>query len=167
MAVPVISSISPARGTSKGAELVKISGAGFAENVSVLFGATPAEVIIVRDEGDLSVADIKTPAQAPSLVAVTLINLDSSGVPIPGEQFTLPGAYEYRRSELVRESDLTRLVRTLLRTIRAQLVDNTSITVSVDYDDTTVDGLNVVAISKLPSLVLSGPNVGENRFYST
>jgi hypothetical protein len=40
-------------------------------------------------------------------------------------------------------------------------------TVSIDYDDTTVDGMNVVAISKLPSLVLSGPRVAENRFFST
>jgi hypothetical protein len=38
--------------------------------------------------------------------------------------------------------------------------------VSVDYDDTTADGLDILAISELPSLVLSGPNLSENRFFS-
>lgn len=167
MAVPVITSVSPAGGSSKGGEPVKISGAGFAENITVLFGDAPAEIIVVREEGGVTVADVRTPGRTPSVVAVTVINLDSDGVPVPGEQATLPDAFEFRRSELVQESDLTRLVRTLLRIIRAQLMDNTSISVSVDYEETTVDGLEVATVSTLPSLVLTGPNVAENRFYSS
>ena len=72
-----------------------------------------------------------------------------------------------QRPDLVQESDLARLVRTLLRTLKTHLLENTSISVSVDYDDTVADGLDIVAMSKLPSLVLSGPRLAEDRFYST
>ena len=46
------------------------------------------------------------------------------------------------------------------------MLGNVSATVSVDYDDTTLDGLNVIAMAKVPSLVLSGPTLRPNRFYS-
>jgi hypothetical protein len=70
-------------------------------------------------------------------------------------------------AKLVHESDLTRLVRELLRQLKAGILENSSITVAVDYDDTTADGLDIVAIATLPSLVLSGPRLRENRFFST
>jgi len=167
MAVPVVESVSPSSGSSSGKELVKINGTGFADKLSVLFGTNPAEVIAVREDNGQSIADVRTPRHEPALVAVTVINLDDAGTPFPGEQAVLDDAYRFRRSEIVQEADLTRLVRALLRTIKRQLLENASITVSVDYDDTTVDGLDVLAISKLPSLVLSGPRVEENRFFST
>ena len=44
-----------------------------------------------------------------------LRNLDENGVPIPGEEATLAAAYRFLRPRIVSESDLTRLVRTLLR----------------------------------------------------
>ena len=100
-------------------------------------------------------------------VDVTLRNLDAGGAPVPGEEVVLPGAYRFLRPRIVHESDLTRLVRGLLRELKRQVIANVSMTVSVDYDDTTIDGLNVVAISRLPSVVLSGPKVDENRFFST
>jgi hypothetical protein len=70
-------------------------------------------------------------------------------------------------ANLVQESDLTRLVRELLRQFKAGILENTNITVAVDYDDTTADGLDIVAIATLPSLVLSGPRLLENRFFAT
>ena len=167
MAIPVINTVTPNNGSSGDNELVKIAGSGFSENLSVLFDSKPAEVIVVREEGGESIADVKTPGHEPSLVTVTVINLDSEGEPIPGEQAVLSDAYRFKRSELIQETDLTRLIRTIIRNIKQQLIENTSITVSVDYDDTSLDGLDVVAISKLPSLVLSGPSVEENRFFST
>ncbi len=72
-----------------------------------------------------------------------------------------------QRPDLVWESDLTRLTRILLRKLKEHLLENTSIAVSVDYDDTVADGLDIVAMSELPTLVLSGPRLAENRFYST
>jgi len=100
-------------------------------------------------------------------MTITLSSLDAAGNPVPGEEASLQDAYRYLRPRIVREADLTRLVRGLLRELKKQIIANASMTVSVDYDDTTIDGLNVVAISRLPSVVLSGPKVGENRFFST
>ena len=166
MAVPTLSSISVNRGSSVGGDLVQLVGADFAEQVAVWFGDARAEVIVVREEAGQHTADLKTPHHAPATVDVRLTNLDSDGNPVPGEEATLAAAYRYLSAQIATESDLTRLIRTLLRTIKKQIIDNTSISVSVDYDDTVVDGLNIVALSELPAVVLSGPTLGENRFFS-
>ena len=167
MAIPAISSISPTTGPAAGGDLARISGSGFAAQVEVLFGDLPVEVISVREEAGVSLADVRTPTHTEASVDITLRNLDGANVPVPGEEVVLPGAYRFLRPRIVHESDLTRLVRGLLRDLKQQLIANASMTVSVDYDDTTIDGLNVVAISRLPSVVLSGPKVAENRFFST
>jgi len=167
MAVPSLTGISPATGPTGGGDVVRLTGTGFAPEVAVLFGDAPAEVLSVREEAGVSLADARTPAHADGVVDVTIRNLDVGGASVPGEEATLAGAYRFLRPRIVAESDLTRLVRTLLRELKRQVIANVSMTVSVDYDDTTVDGMNVVAISKLPSLVLSGPRVVENRFFST
>jgi hypothetical protein len=167
MATPAINTISPTAGPASGGDLVRITGSGFAARFEVLFGDVPADVVSVRDEGGVSLADVRTPGHAEAVVDITLRNLDASGAPVPGEEAVLGGCYRFLRPRIVREADLTRLVRGLLRELKRQIIANTSMTVSVDYDDTTIDGLNVVALSRLPSVVLSGPKVNENRFFST
>ena len=167
MAVPTLTGIAPATGPTAGGDVVRLTGTGFAAQVAVLFGVVPADVLSVRDEAGVALADVRTPPHADAIVDVTLRNLDAAGVPVPGEEVTLVGAYRFLRPRIVAESDLTRLVRTLLRELKRQIIANVSMTVSVDYDDTTIDGLSVIAISQLPSLVLSGPRVAENRFFST
>jgi hypothetical protein len=76
------------------------------------------------------------------------------------------GRLPLRAPTVAREADLTRIIRQLLRELKRQVLANVSATVSVDYDDTTLDGLNVIAMAKVPSLVLSGPTLRPNRFYS-
>jgi hypothetical protein len=167
MAVPTIASVAPDRGPTGGGDIVRITGTGFAERIEVLFGTFDAVLVGVRDDAGASVADVRTPAHPDSVVDVTLRNLDAGGAPVPGEEVVAVSAYQFLRPRVVRESDLTRLVRTLLRDLKREVLESTSLSVSVDYDDTTVDGLSVVALAKLPALVLSGPRVAENRFYST
>lgn len=167
MAVPTLTAITPTSGPTSGGDLVRMTGTGFAAQVAVTFGGAPAVVLAVRAEAGAFVADVRTPAHAEAVVDVTLRNLDAAGAPVPGEEAALVGAYRFLRPRIVQEADLTRLVRALLREFKRQVIANVSMTVSVDYDDTTIDGMNVVAISKLPSLVLSGPRVAENRFFST
>ena len=167
MAAPTLTGISPATGPTGGGDVVRLTGTGFAVKVAVLFGDAPAVVLSVREEAGVSLADVRTPAHADAVVDVTIRNLDAAGVPVPGEEATLAGAYRFLRPRIVSESDLTRLVRALLRELKRQVLANVSMTVSIDYDDTTVDGMSVIAISQLPSLVLSGPKVVENRFFST
>ncbi|MCP4678739.1 MAG: transcription factor [Deltaproteobacteria bacterium] len=167
MAIPTLISVHPVSGPSSGNDLVQVAGSEFSENVFVLFGDASAEVLSVRTVAGVSLADIRTPGHSPDVVDITLSNLDAAGDPIPGEEAVLPGCYRFLRPRIVNESDLTRLVRALLRGLKRQVLKNTSITVSIDYDDTVADGLDIIAISQLPSLVLSGPRLSEDRFYST
>jgi hypothetical protein len=55
-------------------------------------------------------------------------------------------------------------VRTLLRELKEQVLPNTSLSVAMDFDD--VPG-EAVAVSKLPSLVLTGPRLRPNRVCAT
>ena len=110
--------------------------------------------------------ELRTPIHEPGQVDVEVFNLDSAGAPIPGEHTISPIAYRFERPAIVREADLTRVVRQLLRELKRQVVANVSASVSVDYDDTGTDGPAVIAMAKLPSLVLTGPTLRQNRFYS-
>jgi hypothetical protein len=65
------------------------------------------------------------------------------------------------------ETDLTRIVRTLLRELKRQVLENTSLAVSVEFPEDPEAVLSRIARAKLPSLVLSGPRLRENREYST
>ncbi len=71
------------------------------------------------------------------------------------------------KEDLTMESDLTRLVRTLLQEIKRDVLANTSLTVSMDYLPLLPDTPEVIALSALPCLVLSGPRMSINRFYGT
>lgn len=167
MAIPTITTLGPTAGPASGGDLVRLHGAGFAARVQVLFGGVTATVLGVREESGESFVDLRTPAHPPGPAEVTLRNLDADGVPIPGEETSLAAAYRFQRTPIVREADLTRVVRALLRELKRQVIENVSASVALDYDDTPSDGLNVVAMAKLPSLVLSGPRLVENRFFST
>ena len=164
MVVPIIDSITPGSGPTSGGDLVAIAGTGLRESVAVRFGDVAAEVLAARAGTS---ALLRAPPHAPGPVDVVIDNLDASGIPIPGESATLPSAYVFERPDISAESDLTRLVRTLLQELKRQIVESTNMTVSVDYGETAPDGSSVAVIAKLPSLVLSGPRIAENRTYST
>ncbi len=166
MTVPTLTSITPAVGPTAGGDLVRITGTGFADRLSVMFGDQAAAVLVIWPGGGGSVADVRIPAHAPALVDVTLQNLDLAGAPIPGEQAVLPDAYTFKRPRLAPQSDLTRLVRTLLQMLRLQVLGNVSFTAAVDYRDDETGDLELVTVAELPSLVLTGPRVTSNRFYS-
>jgi hypothetical protein len=166
MAKPALTSFSPASGPSSGGDLVLLHGT-FGARIAVRFGDTPATVISVRDESGVSLAQVRTPAHVEALVDVTLSNLDASGSPAAAETTTLAGAYRFVRPRIVREADLTRLIRSLLRELKRQVIENVSLSVALDFGEPSLDGVDVTVIAKLPSLVVSGPRIKENRFYST
>jgi hypothetical protein len=165
--VPSLTAVQAAQGPSGGGDIVRLVGAGFASRIVVLFDGAAVDVLTVREDARLSIADVRTRSHVPELVDVVVQNLDTTGVPIAGETAVLADAYLFERPGLTGESDLTRLIRKLLQELKRQVLANTSITVSVDYDDTAVDGLDVVALAKVPSVVLSAPRISEDRFYST
>jgi hypothetical protein len=167
MATPTLTSITPGSGPTSGGDLVTLRGTGFGSRVVVAFGGAPAFVVSVRDEAGVSVTTVRTPPREEGPVDVSITNLDGVGAPIAGEVVVAAGAYRYARPRIAREADLTRLLRTLLRELKRQVIENVSLSVAVDFDEPPFAGLDVTALAKLPSLVLSGPRIKENRFYSS
>jgi len=168
MAVPTLSRITPPRGPTTGGNVVRLTGTAFAPWIDVQVGATPLQVVPTwtTDDG-LSHADVCMPAGGPGRVDLRIRNLDETGAPIWGDDALEPHGYTFEATHLVPESDLTRVVRALVRELKRHVLANTGVAVSVDFDDTPLDGLNVVAVATLPSLVLSGPTLRENRTLAT
>jgi hypothetical protein len=164
--VPEIHEIGPAVGPTSGGDLVTLRGV-FSAGLAVHFGEVAAMIVARREEGGASMLQVRTPAHVEALVGVSVTHFDAAGAPIAGERATLAEAYRYERPRIVREANLTQLVRALLRELKRQVLENVSLSVAVDFDDTALDGLDVRAIAALPSLVVTGPRIKENRFYST
>jgi hypothetical protein len=165
MAVPTLTHISQDQGPTAGDDLVRLTGRDFARRAAVWFADAQAEVVRVGRAQGVSFIDVQTPPHGPALVDVVLWNLDRTGLPIAGERATLLGAYRYVRGPLVDEAALTRVVRKLLQDLKRDVLENSSISVSVDYQPPGEDDSVVVPLASLPSLVISGPTLRENRFY--
>ena len=133
------------------------------QTVEVLFNGVPATNVQVISHAR---ALCLTPEHPPGTVDVTVRNLDDNGDPIVGEEATKANAYTFRRPDLTVESDFTRVCRTLIRKFKEQVLANTVMTTHTDYDDTTSDFLNIVKVSTMPAIILIGPEVVENRFFS-
>src|SRR6266508_57350 len=166
MATPIITGIAPTSGPASGGDVVRLTGTGFGPQVAVEIGGACQIVALRGGGGELSVVDVRTPAHVEGVVDVELQNLDAGGQPVAGETARLAGAYRYLRARLAREADLTRVVRTLLRELKRQIIANVSLATSLDYDDGAQNGQAVV-LAALPSLVLTGPTARENRTYAT
>jgi hypothetical protein len=164
---PVLLSVEPNAGPTSGGDLVHLRASGVGERVQVSFGGVLAEVLSLHTEVGAVSVHVRTPPQTAGIVDLRLENLDASGQPIAGEFAVLAAAYRYQRPRLVEEATLTRLVRQLLRDLKQQVLANVSLSVNLDFDDTPEDGLDVIALGKLPSLVLTGPRLRLNRFYAT
>jgi len=149
-------------------------GGTYPQTVRVEFGGEPATrvdvlsdsllfVIVPSYRGDGNIEDI--PA-----VDVRVVNLD----PYTGEEDPLSEAIEPEGWKYVRPrlddygspGNLLRLVREVLRTFKRQVLPNTALTQAVDYDDTVTDMLNIIGVAELPAIVLVGPTLVNNRFYS-
>lgn len=164
MATPIITSVVPTTGPTSGGDSVRLTGTGFGPRVAVEIGGRCQVVALRREADGTSVLDVRTPAHTEGVVDVLLQNLDQADQPVANENTRFTSAYRFLRPRLAREADLTRLVRTLLRELKRQVIVNVSLATSVDYDD----GLSVgVALASLPALVVTGPTVRENRIYGT
>lgn len=185
MAVPTITVVSPNGGPVAGFTLVQIMGSGFQlppapplsgkvptpnPSVEVLFGTSLATRVAVTSSARiLALVPVSPlPDSAPAgAVDVTIRNIDQSGNVIPGETVTAAGAYTYALPNLNRvpEYELTRLVRTLIRSFRKQVLPaGIYHTVNTDYSDDPASGMT--ALAELPAIIISGPALRENRFHS-
>ncbi len=163
--IPKIEFISPAVGPTAGGDLVRVVGRGFAASIRVEFDGVTSDLMAVTEELGLSVALVRTPAHSEGLATVTVSNLDTTGDDVPGEMAEQEDAYRFRRPKLVAESRVTLIARRLLQALKAQVLQNTSMAVSLDYIADPGDRAVLVPKATLPSLVLSGPELQENTFY--
>ena len=178
MSIPSITSVTPSSAPTGGGLLLEIAGAGFQLPPQAReLGRTspPPPTVRVRVGRQLS-RDVRVisadllvcvlPAGDAGAADVVVENLDPDGNPIPKEAVVAPRAFTYVRHPLTNEADLTRLVRTLLQELKRQLLANVVLTVQTDFDPETGDELHLTHIAELPALVLIGPELSENRFYS-
>lgn len=163
--------------------IVRISGTGFRvptipsegtgptdgrpyNTVLVTFGGELPKRVDVLSDQEL---DVLIDAHDAGAVDVVVQNLDDDGAPIDLEEATATDGFLFVRSRFTAEyeSDFARLVRTLLQRLKQQtLAEEVNLTVSVDYDESTGDSLNITKFAKLPGIALIGPELVENRFYS-
>ena len=178
MSIPSIANITPSSGPTAGSLLVEVLGVGFQlAALSQAYGSTqPPSPTVGVLVGGHAARDVRVfsgerltcivPAGDAGPADVVVQNLDTVGFPIAGEQAIAPEAFTYVRQALTVEADLTRLVRTLLQELKRQVFENVVLTVHTDFDAEVGAELHLAPIARLPALVLMGPELAENRFYS-
>lgn len=183
MATPTFSSVSPAIGHTAGRVVVEVLGSNFQlpmipssgpvpgpvpTTVRVLFGDVPAEKVEVVTSGRLFVT---TPIHDPGAFALTIANVDEDGDVIPGESVvSADGVYSFvlptLTGESANQSDLQRLVRAFVLELRRQVLPGVMISENTDYDPETGTEISVIDVPSFPHIVLIGPQLKQNRFYS-
>jgi hypothetical protein len=181
MPVPTITSVTPNLGHTGGGALVEIIGTNFREptpqtaaadepmpvappSVEVEFGGVAATKVQWISTTRLFV---RTPEIDEGDYDVVLRNIDDAGDPIAGEEVTAVDAYRARRVQLTAVSDLVEVCRALVLKLRRQIHPNVVIAAThTDYDSSTVDTMNIAKVATVPALMLFGPGLEENRFYS-
>lgn len=169
MPAPTFTSITPAVGLSGGGDLRVIVGTLFDVQavlgdpipvVSVLFGTLPARRVRVTSPTRLTCLPPRgeIPEDATSLlVPITITNEDQG----PPNSIVVADAYTYRRPDLSEdaESHLSVVYRTLRRRLMQQVIANVAGTTHVDFDESTADLMNRLAMAKLPAIVMVGPTI--------
>ncbi len=131
--------------------------------VRVTFNGRAARSVRVASATSLTCI---APAGDAGAATVVLTNLDEDGVAIPGEVVTSALIATYARADLSVAADLSRVVRTFIRLLKQQVIQNVVKTVSVDYtDDAGKLEFNLTDIAELPCVAVVGPRLRRNQFY--
>lgn len=181
MASIVVSALNLTTALVAGGNYVRIDGSGFQEpfapaaegvtselppSMGVWFGKVPSPQVLVASPTQLYA---RVPQHAAGTVDLRLANLQLNGQEVPGEYKVLANAFTFKRRDLSsagKEPPLMRVVRALRQLLSQQVLAETVMITHTDYDQSPGDGLNIVEVSKVPALLLVGPNIKEDRFYS-
>ena len=186
--VPVVGALSSTAGPPTGGQLVEITGSGFrtatiadvagivpvaAPTVEVLFGTLASPRVAVVSSSRLYAVVPRTLMPVVGRVTagsfdvdITVSNIDENGDVLPMESVTAPDAYTYARPDVstANASMLARLTRQLLQMLKSEVVPNVVLTVHSDYDSDT--STTVVDNAETPSVVLIGPALTKNTFFT-
>lgn len=184
MAIPTIAAVTPATGSTRGRDIVRITGTNFRlpgpppltgpvqsdqqKTVSVKFEGVESEwaysasstLILARVPAYVGPYDITWPAE----LDVRVANLDDSEVEIPTENVTLADGYAMSRPDLSAECYLRRCIREVIKLFRIHLLRNTYHTTGRDFSLTP--SLQKTLRSEGPLVQILGPRTPLNRFYS-
>jgi hypothetical protein len=84
----------------------------------------------------------------------------------PTEETTVTDGFQYQRINIARgDGSLAHIVRTLVNTIRIQIIDNVATSTEIEYDADTGAAIRKVAIASTPAISLFGPGIRENLIY--
>jgi hypothetical protein len=155
--------------------LTLVNGSNFRLTTSVSQGTTVKVTLGGKDCADVkvwstSLISFLTPVKPAGLAQLVIQNLNDAGAPIGGESVTVNNAYTFVAPSSTTQSDFTRLVRQVLIELGVQIFGveespNIVSTVHTDYSDTP-NPTNIAYLSVLPSIVVTGPDINENRFDS-
>jgi len=183
MAVPTVSTVTPATGNAGGGALLDVVGSNFAlftgpasgqsgtytARVKVTVGGVEATGVRVYSATHLTAV---VPAYTGSVdldtfaaVAVAVANLDANGVEISGESASKAAAYTYRRQPLRGptldlEPPLVRITRQLTQMLKAQILADSGVAVHTDFSK---DGISVKDAGQ-PALLLQGPSCSDDPY---
>lgn len=180
MAIPTISSVSPARGAPGGWAVLEITGTNFRQqsappegvhpvprrppSVRVLFGTVPARIVRIASATRLVVT---TPELAPGVYPITVANIDDLGAVEGPESVTVADAYTSARPDFaaVESPTITRVTVELIEMLRRQVYPEVTTVPHIDWDDAVGDTLRKLGIAKLPAVYLVGPDFRESMMY--
>jgi hypothetical protein len=190
MAIPTISAITPNTGPVGGYAFTIITGTNFnlvtpqadtglvvifPPTISVTVNGSPAleiEQISATELWILTPQLLGQPVEDPiPAIDIVITNLDIHGNPIGGETVTATGGYTYRRPVIhstsgnatARPHPFTLITSALVLALRREVFINVVQTTHVDYAEPDVMSL---AIAKVPSLVVQGPNITKDLDYT-
>ena len=187
MAVPAISTITPAVGLPAGRGRVELTGTDFRfpvspvgtgptvgadeftqadwkRTVSVKINGREADDVIPISATQVWVITPPfrgLPSALPATVDLRLANLDDSGVEIPTESVTVIDGFEYKRQDLTADSDVAQVQRELLDRLARNIVENVAVNTGLDFSDTPI--LDLLSIADLPAIMLFGPDEEEDE----
>lgn len=152
MTVPTINSISPDNGLTRGRNQIEITGTGFSlapedpvdssgdafQSIKVMFGA-------LQSPAAFAISETRAVATVPTYtgdeigdygvdVQLTLYNLDSDGVEIPGELFFF-NSYTYKRPTFTDVQVGEYVVGEFIKYVRRHVHPNTWLTMGRSYTD--------------------------------
>lgn len=177
MATPVsITDITPSEGEPAGGSLIVITGAGFdadTQKMRVLFGGIESKRVRVIDglspnplapEFDLgTILDCFVPT-----FPLTEDSSSETGIVEPGKvdvkvindatvsEDTSADGYEYKRPDQGEESHLSLVYRTLINTMKRDIIPEVSPVASMDW---ARKGAVERAVKELPAIILEGPDM--------
>lgn len=190
MAVPTVATVTPATGAPTGGQLVQVIGTNFRlptapgagvpvpvapPSVRVTFGGVEAPEVRVISATRLLVTtpkrtlpfDSNGRTLANELVDLVVENIDDSGVLIPTETVTVADAYDYIRPGIgydAGKQGIIRVCETFMELLRSEVLANTVLETSVDYDPDTATA--VIEGVRVPQLVLTGPEITFNSLFT-